>query len=131
MSDSNIHSTPDQSIQNTIQSPGSISMVNASFSIRNSSVVSPEKLPIPTILHRDVLVPSCEIATKSDYIAAIIMFFIGGILYYTLIYSKLFQPIRDYFVKWKTQLLVNTFIRDNTIQNTSDQHYIREVLSAF
>ena len=103
MSDSNIHSTviPGQSIQNTIQPHGSV----------NVSMFN---------------------ASKSDYIAALIMFFIGGLLYYIVIYSKLFQPIRDYFIKWKTQLLVNTFIRDdNTIQNTSDQHYIREILSAF
>jgi hypothetical protein len=128
MSDSNIHSTviPDQSIQNTIQPPGSVSMFNASFSTRNSCVVSPEKLPIPT------LVPISEIATKSDYIAATIVFFIVGVLYYIIIHSKLFQPIRDYFIEWKTKLLFNTFIRnDNTIQNTSDPNYIREILSAF
>lgn len=69
---------------------------------------------------------------KSDYIAAIIILFIGGILYYTIVHSKQFQPIRDYFIRWKTQLLVNTFIRhDNTIQNTSDPNYIRDILSAF
>ena len=71
-------------------------------------------------------------AIKSDYIATTIILFIGGILYYTFIHSKLFQSVRDYFIRWKTQLLVNTFLRDeNTIQNTSDPNYIRDILSAF
>ena len=69
---------------------------------------------------------------KPDYIAATIILFIGGILYYTIVHSKQFQSIRDYFIRWKTQLLVNTFMRDeNTIQNTSDPNYIRDILSAF
>jgi len=94
------------------------------------SAIIPDK-SIPNTIQPHDQVPMFN-ASKSDYIAIAIMFSIGGILYYIIIHSKLFQPIREYFIQWKTKLLLNTFMRnDNTIQNTSDPNYIRDILSAF
>jgi hypothetical protein len=71
-------------------------------------------------------------ASRADYMFTTIILFIGGMLYYIIIHSKLFQPIRDSIMQWKTQLLINTFIRnENTIQNTFEPNYIREIISAF
>jgi len=71
-------------------------------------------------------------ASRADYMFTTIILFMAGILYYTVIHSKLFQPIRDKVMQWKMQLLVNTFIQNkNTIQNTFEPNYIRDIISAF
>lgn len=52
-------------------------------------------------------------ASTADYIATTILMLVGGILYISVTYSTIFAPVREWFAKWKTQLLVNTFMKDS------------------
>ena len=103
-------------------------MSNLSIDIHSSQISSPSmENTINTYGYVNIFN-----ASNADYIFTTIILFMGGILYYIIIHSKLFQPIRDSIMQWKTQLLVNTFIKnENTIQTTFEPNYIRDILSAF
>lgn len=58
-------------------------------------------------------------ASIADYITTAVFMFIGSIIYFSVRYSKMFESMRERFTQCKTQLLVNTYMKDSETVHSS------------